>query len=84
MRFIENLCWLEIRFLQSIHRESKKHYVRERAHCILLSYQKYEVAELARIFGKTKRTIYTWLDSWETQHFVGLYDQEGRAENQTW
>jgi transposase len=44
-----------------------------------LSYQKYEVAELTRIFGKTKRTIYTWLDLWETEHFVGLYDEKGRG-----
>ena len=47
MRFIENLCWLEIRFLQRIHKESKRHYVRQRAHCILLSYQKYQVSDLA-------------------------------------
>jgi len=79
MRFIENLCWLEIRFLQRIHKESKRHYVRQRAHCILLSYQKYQVSDLARILGKTERTIYTWLNSWETQHFVGLYDEEGRG-----
>ena len=79
MRFIENLCWLEIRLLQRIYKESKKHYVRQRAHCILLSYQRYQVADLATIFSKTERTIYTWLDSWETYHFVGLYDEEGRG-----
>jgi transposase len=79
MRFIENISWLEIKFLRRLHKESKKHYVRQRAHCILLSYQEYKVAELARIFGKTKRTIYTWLDLWETQHFVGLYDTKGRG-----
>jgi len=81
MRFIENLHWLEIKFLQRIYKESRKHYVRQRAHCILLSHQKYEVAELAGIFRKTKRTIYTWLDLWETQHFVGLYDTKGRGRN---
>lgn len=64
MRFIENLCWLQIKFLQRLYKESKKHYVRQRSHCILLSYQGYGVTELAKIFRKTKRTIYTWLDLW--------------------
>lgn len=79
MRLVENLCWLQIKMLKRICKESKKHLVRQRAHCILLSYQGFKVSDLARIFGKTKRTIYTWLDLWETQHFVGLYDTKGRG-----
>lgn len=57
MRFVENLCWLEIRLLQRIYRYSKKHHVRQRAHCILLSYQGTEVAELSGIFSKTELDI---------------------------
>ena len=79
MRFMENLNWLQIKLLQRIHKESRKHYVRQRSLCILLSYQEYKVTELAKIFRKTKRTIYTWLDRWETLHFVGLYDKKGRG-----
>ena len=79
MRFVENLCWLQIRLLQRIHKESKKHHVRQRAHCILLSYQRTTVTELARIFSKTERTIYTWLNLWKACHFVGLYDRKGRG-----
>ena len=79
MRFAENLCWLQITLLRRIYKESKKHHVRQRAHCILLSYQRTEVAEIARIFGKTKRTIYEWLNLWEAQHFAGLYDRKGRG-----
>ena len=79
MRFVENLCWLQIRLLRRIHKQSKKHYVRERAHCIILSYQRTKVTELARIFNKTERTIYTWLNLWETCHFAGLYDRKGRG-----
>jgi transposase len=79
MRFVENLCWLEIRLLRRIHKESKKHYVRERAHCILLSYQRTPVAELTGIFHKTGRTIYTWLNLWEWCHFAGLYAKQGRG-----
>ncbi len=79
MRFVENLCWLEIRLLRRIHKESKKHYVRERAHCILLSYQRTPVTSLAGIFHKTERTIYTWLNLWELCHFAGLYAKQGRG-----
>lgn len=79
MRFIENLFWLQIKFLRRLHKERKKHHVRQRSLCILLSHQRYQVDELAKIFGKTERTIYTWLDLWETKHFVGLYDKKGRV-----
>ena len=79
MRFVDNLCWLQIKLLHRIHKESKRHHVRQRAQCIILSYQGLKVPELARIFGKTKRTIYTWLNLWETHHFVGLYDKKGRG-----
>jgi transposase len=44
-----------------------------------LSYQGYQVNELAKIFGKKERTIYTWLNQWETRHFAGLYDKKGRG-----
>ena len=79
MRFVENLCWLEIKLLRRIHKESKKHHVRQRAQCILLSYGRREVAELTVILDKTERTIYTWLNLWEARHFAGLYDKKGRG-----
>ena len=81
MRCVKHLCWLQIRLLQRICKESKRHYVRQRAHCIMLSYQGFTVTDLARIFGKSKRTIYRWLDLWETRHFAGLYDRKGRGRN---
>jgi len=79
MRFVEGLCTSQIRLLTRIHKESKKHHVRQRAHCILLSYQRLHVSELAKIFRKTQRAIYSWLELWETQHFLGLYDKKGRV-----
>jgi len=79
MRFVKDLCWLQIRLLNRIHKESKKHHVRQRAHCILLSYHGYQVSELSRILDKEERTIYTWLNQWERHHFAGLYDKKGRG-----
>jgi transposase len=34
---------------------------------------------LAGIFKKTTRTIYTWLNLWETRCFAGLYERKGRG-----
>jgi transposase len=79
MRFIKNLCYSQIKFLTRIHRESKKHHVRQRAQCILLSYQRYQVTELASMLNRKERTIYTWLDQWERGRFSGLYDKKGRG-----
>ena len=79
MRFIENLCQPQIKLLHRIHKESKKHHVRQRARCIFLSYQGFEVIDLARIFSREERTIYTWMDQCETRHFAGLYDKKGRG-----
>jgi transposase len=44
-----------------------------------LSNQGTEVTELARFFSKTERTIYEWLNQWESHHFAGLYDKKGRG-----
>jgi len=82
MRFVKNLCFPQIKLLRRIYKESKKHHVRQRAHCILLSYQGVPVSELAKIFGKTPRTIYTWLNLWEKYHFAGLYEKKGRGRRQ--
>ena len=79
MRFVKELCLWQVRLLTRIHRDSKKHHVRQHAHCILLSYQGFTVSELAKILKKTHRTIYAWLDLWESYHFAGLYDKKGRG-----
>jgi hypothetical protein len=34
MRFVENLCCLQIKLLQRIYKESSKHQVRQRAHYV--------------------------------------------------
>jgi transposase len=44
-----------------------------------LSNQGTEVTELASFFSKTERTIYEWLNQWESHHFAGLYDKKGRG-----
>lgn len=82
-RFIEELSLETVHLLRRIYRSSRHHQVRQRAHCILLSFRRFNVSELMSIFDVTRKTIYTWLDAWEQERFVGLYDRPGRGRKPT-
>jgi transposase len=71
------------RLLQRLYRQSRHHQVRQRAHCILLSSQNYSIAQLMEIFLVSRKTLYNWLNHWETQGVVGLYNRPGRGRKGT-
>ncbi len=73
MRFIENVSQETISMLQRIYKQSKHHRVRQRAHCMLLSFQGHTTTELVEIFQVDRITIYHWFDAWELQRLTGLY-----------
>jgi len=74
MRFVEDVSQETISMLQRIYTQSTHHRVRQRAHCILLSLQRYTTTELLKIFRVDRITIYHWFDSWESRRLAGLYD----------
>ena len=76
MRFIQNLSPETRSLLHRIYKESQHHRVRQRAHCILLSYQGINTTALMTIFSVDRITIYHWFDAWEAYHFAGLYDKK--------
>src|SRR5499425_2771157 len=76
MRFIQNLSPETCSLLHRIYKESQHHRVRQRAHCILLSYQGINTTTLTAIFSVDRITIYNWFDAWESHHFAGLYDKK--------
>jgi transposase len=80
MRFIEDISQETFSMLQRIYKHSKHHRVRQRAHCILLSFQRATTTELLKIFHVDRITIYHWFDAWESRHLAGLYDhaKQGR------
>lgn len=80
MRFIEDISQETFSMLQRIYKQSKHHRVRQRAHCILLSFQRATTTELLKIFHVDRITIYHWFDAWESRHLAGLYDhaKQGR------
>jgi len=85
MRFIENISQETICMLQRIYKQSKHHRVRQRAHCILLSFQHHTTTELVEIFQVDRITLYHWFNAWESRCLVGLYDQakQGRPSKCT-
>jgi transposase len=76
MRFIHDLSPETQRLLRRCYKESKHYRVRQRAHCILLSFEGRTTTDLMDIFDVDRLTIYHWFDAWEAYHFVGLYDHK--------
>lgn len=79
MRYIKGLTKDTLKLLTRIERKSKYYQVRQRAHCVQLSYQGYKIAELCQIFKVSRNTIYNWFNNWESSQFVGLYNSPGRG-----
>ena len=52
-----------------------------RSHCqaILLSSNGFQVKKLSKIFEVRTRTIYTWMNSWESEGIYGLMIHPGRG-----
>jgi transposase len=83
MRYIKGLTQENMSILEKIYKQSKYYQVRQRAHCIKLSYSGYSIAELIKIFQVSRNTIYNWFDNWEESSLVGLYNHPGRGRKKT-
>ncbi len=79
MRYIKGLTQETLKLLERIYPESKYAQVRQRAHCLRLSYEGYQISELMRIFKVSRNTIYHWFNNWEASSLVGLYNNPGRG-----
>ena len=79
MRYIKGLTKDTIKLLKRIYKQSKYYQVRQRSHCILLSYEKYKISELITIFKVSRNTIYNWFNNWEYFGLVGLYNHPGQG-----
>jgi transposase len=79
MRFIRELSLETQKMLFRIYKESKYHQSRQRAKCIILSFQGLTIQQLMTIFGVSRKTLYNWLTAWEDEKLVGLYDRKGKG-----
>lgn len=67
------------KLLKRISSSSKFPQVRNRARCIILSYQGVSLSQLMKLFGVSRRTLYNWLTKWEKRGLIGLYNKKGRG-----
>jgi len=79
MILIREINVLSAKLLLRIYRQSRHHQVRKRAHCLLLINQGRKVNELMDIFDVSYRTIYNWIQNWDAEGMVGLYNKSGRG-----
>lgn len=79
MFFIREINPLSLKLLERIYRQSRHHQVRQRAHFLILASQGIKVEELMTIFNVSYKTIYNWLNRWESEGMLGLYNKPGRG-----
>lgn len=79
MIFIREINPISAKLLERIYRQSRHHQVRQRAHCLILASQGVKVEELMKIFQVSYKTIYNWVNRWESEGIVGLYNKPGQG-----
>ncbi|MDX1921200.1 MAG: helix-turn-helix domain-containing protein [Candidatus Caenarcaniphilales bacterium] len=75
-KFITTLSAEEHSRLIKNHQTSNNFRVRNRSHAILLSLEKFSIAEIAKICRVDRDTVSGWLDNWNEKKFKGLEDEE--------
>jgi transposase len=75
MKFIKPLSEVEKLTLEEAYKHHGQFRVRHRAHALLLSGRGYTIEQLQAIFEVKRDTISAWLDRWERDGIVGLFDQ---------
>jgi transposase len=83
MFFIREINPLSLKLLERIYRQSRHHQVRQRAHFLILASQGAKVEELMTIFNVSYKTTYNWLNRWESEGMLGLYNKPGRGNKKT-
>ena len=82
LKFITALTLEEQDTLTEAYRNHPQFRVRQRAHAILLHNRHVMVARLCELFETHPETVRSWLNRWETEGVLGLYDnpRSGRLQ----
>ncbi len=83
MFLIREINPLSFRLLERIYRQSRHHQVRQRAHLLILVCQGVKLEELIKIFPVSYKTIYNWINRWESEGILGLYNKPVRGCKRT-
>ena len=57
--------------------------MRQRAHFLILVSQNVKNENLIKIFKFSYKTMYNWLNRWENEGMLGLYNKPGRGRKKT-
>ncbi|MEH1857201.1 MAG: helix-turn-helix domain-containing protein [Nostoc sp.] len=79
MIFLREINPLSLKLLERIYRQSRYHQVSQRAHFLIFASQGVNVEELLQIFNVSYKTIYNWINRWESEGMFGLYNKRGRG-----
>ena len=74
MKYIKPLTEAERVTLQEAWKYGPTARVRQRAHALLLSGQGFRIPQLVGIFQVDRDTLSGWMDDWERDGLVGLFD----------
>lgn len=75
-KFVDTLSEQEHGKLIENHQTSDNFRVRNRSHAILLSSEKFSVAEIARICRVDRDTVSNWIDNWNESRLDALADDQ--------
>lgn len=78
-RFIKDLTEEDLQLLERTRKTGKNYQIRDRSHCIILSFLGFEIKDLAFLFSVGKNTISIWFNSWEKEGFEGLKNTPGQG-----
>lgn len=75
MKFIAPLSEAERQTLENAHRNHPQFRVRCRAQALLLNGMGYPIVQLQHIFEVGRDTVSIWIDRWESNGIVGIFDE---------
>ena len=75
-KFIKTLSEEEHNRLIKKHQTGENFRLRNRSHAILLSFEKFPIAEIAKICRVDRDTVSGWIDNWNELGEKGLEDEE--------
>ena len=83
MFLLRDINPLSLKLLNRIYHKSRHHQVRQRAHFLILVSQNVKNENLIKIFKFSYKTMYNWLNRWENEGMLGLYNKPGRGRKKT-
>jgi transposase len=75
-KFVSPLNEKMLKQLDSLVKHSENIRVRQRAHAIILSSNKFSIDEIASIFSVGRNAVSSWITKWEQLGFDGLNDKD--------